>query len=101
MKIEFSNQWYRETCKENGFDPDNILSQSAIEVAKDRAISMKMYMDTQEKYEDEQLHSKLQKEIERLNDERIEFMLNALIYAEVMAKSGKGYNEFLKRMVGK
>lgn len=96
MKIDFDNQWYRAICKENGLDPDNELSKSAISLAKECAISMKKYMDTQDKYEDEHLYQKLQKEIHRLNNERIEHMLNALFYAEVMAGLGE-FNQFLIR----
>lgn len=100
MKIEFSNEWYRATCKENGFDPDNILSQSSVAIAKKCAVSMQKYMRTQRKHKDDELHSKLQKEIDRLNNERIEHMLNALEYAQLMAGEGQGYNEFIKKIVG-
>lgn len=93
--VDFSNKWYRDTCSENGFNPDNELSKSAITLAKDCAIRMKKYMDTQKQYEDEQVHSKLQKEIDELNNERIGHMLNALFYAEIMAGLGEGFNQFL------
>lgn len=95
MRVDFDNKWYRETCKENGFNPDNELSKSAIDLARDCAISMKKYMDTQEQYDDEYLQQKLQNEIDRLNNDRIGHMLNALFYAEVMAGLGEGFNQFL------
>ena len=95
MRVDFDNKWYRETGRENGFNPDNELSKSAVDLARDCAISMKKYMDTLEEYDDEHLHQKLQKEIDRLNNSRIEHMLNALFYAEVMAGLGEGFNQFL------
>lgn len=95
MRVDFDNKWYRETCKENGFNPDNELSKSAIDLARDCAISMKKYMDTQKQYDDEYLQQKLQNEIDRLNNDRIGHMLNALFYAEVMAGLGEGFNQFL------
>lgn len=93
--VDFSNKWYRDTCSENGFNPDNELSKSAITLARDCAISMKKYMDTQEQYDNEHLCQELQKEIDRLNNERIEHMLNALLYAEIMVGLGEGFNQFL------
>lgn len=95
MRVDFDNKWYRETCKENGFNPDNELSKSAIDLVRDCAISMKKYMDAQEQYDDEYLQQKLQNEIDRLNNDRIGHMLNALFYAEVMAGLGEGFNQFL------
>lgn len=93
--VDFNNQWYRETCEQSGLNPDNELSKSSIALAKECAISMKKYMDTQEKYEDEYLYQRLQKEIDRLNNSRIEHMLNALTYAEIMGNLGEGFNQFL------
>lgn len=99
--VDFSNKWYRETCLENGLDPDNILSQSAIEVAKQYAIDMKMYMDNKKHYENKELLIKLDEQIKRLNNERIEFMLYALTYAEIMGEMGKGFDTFAKRYLDK
>ena len=95
--VDFSNKWYRETCLENGFDPDNVLSQSAVEVAKQCAINMKMYMDNKKYYEDEEVVSRLDEQINRLNNERIEFMLYALTYAEIMSEMGESFNTFVKQ----
>ena len=99
--VDFSNKWYRETCLENGFNPDNVLSQSAVEVAKKRAIDMKMYMDNKEHYEDEELVSKLDEQINRLKNERIEFMLYALTYAEIMTGTGAGADKFIETMINR
>ena len=99
--VDFSNKWYRETCLENGLDPDNVLSQSAIEVAKQYAIDMKMYMDNKKHYESKELLIKLDEQIKRLNNERIEFMLYALTYAEIMKEMGKGFDTFAKRYLDK
>ena len=99
--VDFSNKWYRETCLENGFDPDNVLSQSAVEVAKQCAINMKMYMDNKKYYEDEEVRARLDEQINRLNNERIEFMLYALTYAEIMDEMGKGFDTFAKRYLDK
>lgn len=97
--VDFSNQWYRETCLENGFNPDNVLSQSAVEVAKKRAIDMKMYMDNKEHYEDEEVRARLDEQINRLNNERIEFMLYALTCAEIMNGMGAGADKFIETMI--
>lgn len=99
--VDFSNKWYRETCLENGLNPDNVLSQSAIEVAKQYAIDMKMYMDNKKHYKSEELLMKFDEQINRLNNERIEFMLYALTYAEIMKEMGKGFDTFAKRYLGK
>lgn len=99
--VDFSNKWYRETCLENGLDPDNVLSQSAIEVAKQYAIDMKMYMDNKKHYESKELLIKLDEQIKRLNNERIEFMLYALTYAEIMKEMDKGFDTFAKRYLDK
>ena len=97
--VDFSNKWYRETCLENGLDPDNVLSQSAIEVAKQYAIDMKMYMDNKKHYESEELLMKFDEQINRLNNERIEFMLYALTYAEIMNEMGAGADKFIETMI--
>src|SRR5690625_7590426 len=97
--VEFSNKWYRETCTENGLNPDNELSKTAVDLARDRAIDMKKYMDAKENYDDENLHKKFDKEISRLDNERIGHMLDALMYAEIMADLGDGRSE--ERRVGK
>ena len=99
--VDFSNKWYRETCLENGLDPDNVLSQSAVEVAKQCAIDMKLYMDNKKHYESKELLIKLDEQIKRLNNERIEFMLYALTYAEIMKEMGKGFDTFVKRYLDK
>ena len=99
--VDFNNKWYRETCLEHGFNPDNVLSQSAVEVAKQCAINMKMYMDNKKHYESEELLMKFDEQINRLNNERIEFMLYALTYAEMMDEMGKGFDTFAKRYLDK
>ena len=97
--VDFNNQWYRENCIENGLNPDNVLSQSAIAVAKQCAIDMKMYMDNKEHYEDEEVKARLDEQINRLNNERIEFMLYALTYAEIMSEMGVGADKFIETMI--
>lgn len=97
MKVEFNNEWYRDVCKENGFNPDNPVSITAVDLAKDCAIAMKKYMDAKNNYDDEKLQIKLDKQIQRLNEERIGYMLDALWYAEVVAGLGKGAEKFIRR----
>ena len=99
--VEFSNKWYRETCIENNLNPDNVLSQSAIAVARQCAIDMKMYMDNKEHYEDEEVKARLDEQINRLNNERIEFMLYALTYAEIMSGMSAGADKFIKTMINR
>jgi len=99
--VEFSNKWYRETCTENGLNPDNELSKTAVDLARDRAIDMKKYMDAKKNYDDENLHKKFDKEISRLDNERIGHMLDALMYAEIMADLGDGFDTFSKQHLKK
>lgn len=101
MKIDFSNKWYRETCKENGLDPDNELSKSAVAIAYEYSKKMKKYIDAKAVYESEELQQKLDEQIDRLNNERINYMLEALYYAEVMAGLGGDFNEFAKQHLRK
>ena len=98
MDIDFDNKWFRGTCSSGGLDPDNELSKSAVDLARDKAIEMKKYMDAQKKYDDA-LHTEFQKNIDRLNNERIGHMLDGLAYAEVMGGLGDGFNEFAKRII--
>lgn len=99
MKIDFNNQWFRDTCKQNGFDADNELSKSAVALAYECARDMKKYIDAREHYTDEDLKYKLDKQINRLNDERIGYMLNALMYAEIAYELGSGFNQFLSKEI--
>jgi len=95
--VEFSNRWYRETCLQNGLNPDNELSKTAVDLARDRAIDMKKYMDAKKNYDDVSLHKKLDREITRLDNERVGHMLDALTYAEIMVGLGDGFNTFVKQ----
>lgn len=102
MQIDFSNKWFRESCAENGLNPDNELSQSAVQLARDRAVDMKKNMDALRNYEhldNDDLNSELQERINKLNNERIGHMLDAVAYAEVMNSLGDGFNEFVKKQV--
>lgn len=99
MDIDFDNKWFRETCSSGGLDPDNELSKSAVDLARDKAIEMKKYMDAKEQYQDEEILRKLDENINRLNNERIGHMLDAVAYAEVMGGLGDGFNEFAKRII--
>src|SRR5699024_12573352 len=96
---DFSNKWYQETCLENGRVPDNVLSQSAVEVAKQCAIDIKLYMDNKKHYESKELLIKLYEQIKRLNNEQIEFMLYTITYAEIMEEMGKGFDTFVIRIL--
>lgn len=107
MKIEFNNKWYRETCVEGGLNPDNILSSSEIELARECSIGMKKYLIAKENYQGTELQRKFDIEIKRLNEKRIGHMFQALEFAEMMKKSGEGYDKFLeshyqrnKRLIG-
>ncbi len=104
MKIDFNNNWYREQCLENGLDPDNVLSQTSIEVAKAYAIKLKYWLDARELAKEqylqewEELEPKFETQIERCNSARIGHMLDALDYAEIAGKWEPGFNEHLKRI---
>lgn len=98
--VEFSNQWFRETCKENELDPDNELSKVPIGLARECAVGMKKFMDAQKNYS-EQVQSKLQLEIDKLNNQRIGYMLDALTFAEIVSEKGKGFNGFLQKQIKK
>lgn len=97
--VDFSNQWFREQCEENGWNPDNELSKSTVDLARQCAVKMKRFMDAKENYSDEEVHKKLDEQIKFWNNERIEHMLNALFYAEVMHGLGDGFNEFVKKQM--
>ena len=95
--VEFSNKWYRETCTENGLNPENELSKTAVNSARNVAIDLKKYMDAKKSYDDTKLHEKLDKEIERLDNVRVGYMLDALFYAEIMGGFGDSFNTFVKQ----
>lgn len=99
--VEFSNQWFRETCKEEGLDPDNELSKVMTGLARECAVGMKKFMDAKKNYPDEQIQQRLEIEIDTLNNKRIGYMLDALQFAELVANNGKGFNEFLQKQVRK
>lgn len=94
--VEFSYQWYQDSCKEEGYDATNVLSAVSIETARSCAVKMKKYMDSKANYAGESEHKKLDKEISKLNNERIGHMLDALQFAKLMAENGQGFNVFLK-----
>lgn len=99
--VDFSNKWYRETCEEEGLNPDNELSKSEVELAKQAAVNMQKYMRAKKSYEDDgRLHKRLDEQIKRLDEVRVEHMLNALNHAQIMDDleqgSDKGFNQFLK-----
>ena len=96
--VEFSNKWYRETCIENNLNPDNELSKTAIDLARDAAVGMKKFMDAKETYG---LLDKLDAQIERLDNERVAHMLDALFYAEIISGIGDSFNTFIKGHLGK
>lgn len=98
MKVDYSYQWYREMCEENGLDPDNVLSESTVQSAKQMAIEMKKYMNAKENYPDnERLQQRLDEQIKRLNNDRMELMIAALEQADVMSKMGSGADKFFRR----
>lgn len=99
MKVDFSYKWYKETCQENGFNPNNALSTPSILDAKRCAKDMKMYMIAKENYPDEDLQIKFDYHIDRLNNERIASMFNALGLAQVMHDFGKGADQFFDRIL--
>lgn len=99
--VEFSNQWFKDTCKEEGFDPDNELSKVSVGLARECAVGMKKFIDAKLNYSDEQIQQKLDAEIAGLNNKRIGYMLDALQFAELVASNGKGFNGFLQKQTKK
>lgn len=95
--VDFNNQWYQETCLDAGWNPNTFIAQTSIDLARKRAVDMKKYMDAKKAYADLDIHKQFDKQIKRLNEERIEFMLNALLLAEVSAENGKGFDQFVER----
>lgn len=95
--VEFSNQWFRDTCEEEGLDPDNELSKVPVGLARECAVGMKKFMDAKSNYPDEEIQQKLDMEISELNNKRIGYMLDALTFAEIVATNGKGFNNFLRK----
>ena len=101
MKVDFSYKWYKELCEENNLNPNNVLSMASIEDAKRCAKAMKLYMDAKKHYPDENLQIQFDYHIDKLNNERIASMFNALALAEVMANFGKGADQFFERILGR
>ena len=102
--VQFNNKWYRQMCLDNGFNADNELSVTAVNMAREKAIRMKRFMDAKKLYKehgDDLIVLKLDAEIERLDNERVEYMLDALFYAEVMSGLGDNYNQFVKQYLSK
>lgn len=62
---------------------------------------MKMYMDAKKHYPDEDLQIQFDYHIDRLNNERIASMFNALELAQVMHNFGKGADQFFERILGR
>lgn len=96
MSVEFSNKWYRETCESVGLNPDNILSSSEVDLARDRAIDMQKYLRAKKVYPDPELINKFDKRIKELDEKRVGHMLNALYFAEVVGGLGVGFDKFLE-----
>lgn len=101
MTIEFSNKWYREACAEAGLNPDNVLSKSEVDLARKMAIGAKKYMDAKKNYPDPELQMKFDQEIKRLNEKRIEHMLNALDFAQFIKEADVGFDHFLERQLNR
>ena len=96
--VEFSNKWYRETCIENNLNPDNELSKTSVSLARDASVGMKKFMDAKGTYG---LFDKLDAQIERLDNERVAHMLDALFYAEIISGIGDSFNTFIKGHLSK
>jgi hypothetical protein len=98
MAVYFSNEDYKKTCEEEGFQYDNLLSQSAVEVAYECSRKMKYFMDAKKGCNDPVAIKKIDKEIKKWDERRLEFMLNALFYAEIMNGLGEGADEFYRKI---
>jgi len=101
MKVDYSNKWFIQQCKDNGLDPNNVLSQSAVDVAREHAKKTKYWLgaskEAEKKYDNwEELKPKFDKQINRHNNARIEQMLYALDYAVIADDWPPKFNEFLK-----
>lgn len=101
MSVEYSNKWYRETCIEAGLNPDNVLSDSEVQLARDTAKDIRKYQIAKENYLDPEVQKKLDKQIKRLNEQRIGHMFEALTFAEIVAGVGKGFDKFLEHQINR
>lgn len=99
MSVLFNNKWFRETCEAEGWNPDGMFTQSSIVLARERAVDMKLYMDAKKNYPDVKLQKKFDEQIKRLDEERVGYMLNALLFAEVSAENGVNFDRFLERHI--
>lgn len=93
--VVFNYEWYKDTCKEEGLNSKNVVSLVPIGLARDCSIKMKKYMDAKKSYSDKEVKMKFDREIDRLNNKRIGYMLDALQFAELVEENGRGFNEFL------
>lgn len=99
VEIIYNYKWYKETCEENGFDPKNLFSKTAIDLARKSSVGMKLFMDAKKNYPDKELQAKFDFEIKKLDEQRVGYMLDALHYAEFVKKQGKGYDVFLSKQL--
>lgn len=92
MKVEYSNKWFRETCKENGLDPDNSESRISVMLAKEHSKKMKYFMDFAKNIDDQyplaadEIKKNITQLIERHNQQRMAYMLQAMKEAEKHSK---------------
>lgn len=99
MTPYLSNADYRELCIGQGWNPDNPLSKQSVGLARDCAIKVKRFMDAKKIYENFGVDDQLDMQIDRWNNNRIEFMLNALAHAEQIHHLGEGADKFFERFI--
>lgn len=110
--IDFSYSWFVLTCEKENLDYSNLVVQLELERAKDYAWEMKWW-ESQIKglrnkptieghwlYDPavkENAKKAYEKNIEKMNEKRIQHMLTALEMVEATRGLDEGLNEFLKR----
>ncbi|WP_217495667.1 hypothetical protein, partial [Salmonella enterica] len=72
---------------------------SCIDLARQCSVEMKTYMDMKNNYDDSLVHERSDKQIEDLNNKRIDYMIQALEFAVWFKKSGQGADEFVRKNV--
>jgi len=92
MSIAFSNQWFRDFCKNENLDPDCYVAQIWVKEARQEAVKIykrqQMISDYEAIEDDGGLIERLEEDIQQLDEKRVEHMLFAVTMAEINKENG-------------
>ena len=93
--VAYSYAWLKEECKKAGVPYDTLVVQSFVSLAYDCSVAMKRCMKEYEPPFEEAV----KKEYQRLDNERIGYMLSALDVAIATGDQPKQWDAWLRRKV--